>query len=290
MKYVIYLFSVILFFIAFTVMMLPVTERIFVNDGQVLAKNLLMESKPGDSRKITYQDMLRLPPVVRRWIIVSGALNKNIPTTIRLKQKGGIRLSMDQDFMPLEAEEYFRIDKPGFVWIARVPVFPGIAMIGVDQLDPSGSGGSMKIRLAGLVSLIDASGAKLTEGAMLRYLSEIIWFPQAAVSPFIQWKATGFNSAEAALTYNGITVTGEFIFRDDGHVSSFKARRYREVNGEFVLDDWFITSGPLKTMEGMTVAGSGTATWSFSENRQYDYFQGTITEIQYNPANIYSSE
>jgi hypothetical protein len=56
--------------------------------------------------------------------------------------------------------------------------------------------GNMYIKLMSLVTVADARGAEIDQGVLLRYLNEIMWFPGAALSDYIQWEVIGNNSTK----------------------------------------------------------------------------------------------
>jgi hypothetical protein len=62
------------------------------------------------------ENLERTPAPVQRWLKRSGALDKERPNTVRLLQRGAIRTSPDGAWMPAEAEQYFSVNPPGFVW------------------------------------------------------------------------------------------------------------------------------------------------------------------------------
>ena len=51
----------------------------------------------------------------------------------------------------------------------------------------------------------DATGPKVDQGALLRYLNETMWFPAAALSPYITWQDKNANSATATMSYESVT-------------------------------------------------------------------------------------
>ena len=49
--------------------------------------------------------------------------------------------------------------------------------------------GRMYAKLTALITVFDVQGEKLDQGAMVRYLSEMIWFPTAFLGENITWQA-----------------------------------------------------------------------------------------------------
>ena len=63
-------------------------------------------------------------------------------------------------------------------------------------------------------------------------------FPSAFLNDYIKWEAIDDNSAKATISYKGTTASAIFRFNQKGEIIRITAKRYREVNGKFVLEDW----------------------------------------------------
>ena len=115
--------------------------------------------------------------------------------------------------MPVAAAQVFSVDPPGFVWTVDARMMGVLPIAGRDRY-VSGHGG-MLIELGSLFPVADASGPEIDQGAMLRYLGEIVWFPSAALSDTIAWEAIDTHSARATMRFAGRSVSAVFAF-DDG--------------------------------------------------------------------------
>ena len=102
-----------------------------------------------------------------------------------------------QKWMPVVAEQYFTTRPPAFLWYATMRPFPLVWISGVDRF--SDSHGSMRIKPLSFIPLGDARGPEMAQGSALRYLAEIIWFPTAWLSDYIEWQAIDAHSVKAIL-------------------------------------------------------------------------------------------
>lgn len=107
--------------------------------------------------------------------------------------------------MSAEAEQYFTTDQPGFVWTAVVKMAP-LHFTGRDKY--AEGHGSMLIRLFSIFPVAAASGKEMDQGALLRYLAEMQWFPSAALNRYIQWEEIDSFSAKATMSDQGVTASG----------------------------------------------------------------------------------
>jgi hypothetical protein len=233
-------------------------------------------------KKVITKEMLSgLPPIVQKWLERSNVIGKEIIYSVHLKQIGEMRTAPDSKWMPVEAEQWCKTEKPGFIWIADVKFAPGIHLAGRDKY---GNGkGNMLIKLLYLIPIADAKGTETDQGAMVRYLAEIIWFPSAALNDYIQWEQIDSTTAKATMTNGGITASGLFKFDANGDVISFEAKRYYDRKGGATLEDWFIQIEPnsYKEFEGVRIPAKSTVTWKLKEG-DFIWYKPEIADIHYN--------
>jgi hypothetical protein len=85
--------------------------------------------------------------------------------------------------------------------------------------------GEMLIKLGGVIPIVNQSpNEKMNQGAMLRYLAEICWFPTAVLNDYMAWEMIDATSAKATLTINGKAVSGLFSFTEEGELKKTKIR------------------------------------------------------------------
>ena len=190
-------------------------------DGEARA---LLAAAGGPAAVVEAQELEKLPPPVRRWLAVSGTVGRPRATTVRLKQRGEMRTGPDKPWMPVAAEQYFSVDPPGFVWSVNARMMGVLPIAGRDRY--ADGHGHMLIKLASLLTVADGVGAEIDQGAVLRYLGEIVWFPSAALSDTISWEAIDERSARATMRHAGVTASAVFAFDERGRFASLTADRY----------------------------------------------------------------
>ncbi len=233
-------------------------------------------------KKVVTKEMLDdLPPVVKKWLQVSNIIGKEIVWRVYLKQTGEMRTKPGGKWMPVKAEQWFKTEEPGFIWVADVKAAPGIHIAGRDKYE--NGKGHMLIKLLSLITFVDAKGKETDQGAMLRYLAEIVWFPSAALNDYIQWEQMDMKTAKTTMTYGGITASGFFKFDDNGDVVSFEAKRYYARKGGATLEDWLIQieKDCYKKFENIRIPTRATVIWKLKEG-DFPWFKLEITDIHYN--------
>ncbi len=250
-------------------------------DGTVRA--LLSGVPTSSSAIVTHQELEPLPTPVRQWLEASGVVGKPRPRTVRLKQRGLLRTSPDQDYMPAVAHQYFRTDEPGFVWRVRVKMMHVLPVAGRDSyLDGRGR---MLIKAASLVPVVDAAGEKIDQGTLLRFLGEIVWFPSAALSPHIRWEAIDATSARATMTYEGVTGSAVFSFDERGRFVSMSTERYMGSGADARLERWFTQATEWREMGGVVIPVQGDVIWKLASG-DFSYYRWELTELEFDPPEL----
>jgi hypothetical protein len=196
-----------------------------------------MEDRLITTDRLVTADMLHnLPAPVQRYMAYTGVVGKPWTHTARVRQSGRFRLGRGQPWMAMAAEQSYTTDPPGFVWKARFKMW-GLPLMSARDAYRDGHG-HMFGKLAGLFTIFDARGEKLDQGTMVRFLSEMPWFPIALLGKNITWQAVDDHSADVTFSDAGRSVTGRMYFDDEGRQTNFEAMRYREINGDYALDRW----------------------------------------------------
>jgi len=180
--------------------------------------------------------------------------------------------------MPFTAVQHYTIDPPGFIWTVSMKMFPFVEIAGRDKYEDGE--GSIDMRVLSLVPVAKKAGGELNQGAALRYLNEIMWFPTAALSPAITWTEDDANSAIAIFSHVGITVTAQFFFDADGRIVNMTASRYNDEQGEIL--PWSTPIDGYGEFAGIRIPVEGRGIWEYSDG-SFEYIRLTIQEVEYDP-------
>ena len=228
---------------------------------------------------ITKEDLAELPACVQRWLEYSQVVGKERIVAARSKQSAVMRTEQTKPWMTTEADQYFTVQEPGFIWKAKIKAAPLVHIAGRDMYYEGR--GNMLIKVLSLVTVADARGAEMDQGTMLRYLAETVWIPTAALSEYIQWEEIDANSARATMSYKGVTASGVFVFNDRGEAVNFVAERYMDVKGKYVLETWSITMSDHKEFSGIKIPSKGQVTWKLKTG-DFNWFNFEVKAMEYN--------
>lgn len=259
-------------------------RMLFVSSANKQVISLFKSHIERKNRRIQKEDIEKLPLPVQNWLMNSQILGKQRIVTVRLKQQGPMRPQKDGPWMESEAEQYFRVDEPSFVWKANVKMASFFYLSGIDTF--KNGKGKMKIMFLSLFSVVDSKGPEMDTGTMMRYLAEMPWFPTAALNSYIQWEEMDYYSAKATMTYKGLSVSGIFYFNENGDIRKFMGKRYREVSGDYVLSDWGGIYKAYKEFEGIRIPTKTEIFWG-EQDGEFKWFVCEITDVEYNKPSVY---
>ena len=231
---------------------------------------------------VVTEEMLQgLPEPVRGYLRYTGIVGKSFVRTVRLEQEGTMYLGPKQGLVPLQAEEHYTVQPPGFVWDATIHRSPMPIARGRDMY--AGGEGRMLIKAGSLFTVVDDKGPEMDQGSMMRYLSEMIWFPTAFLDDNISFEPIDENSARVRLTDGGKSVSATMYFDEEGKLTDFVAKRYRTVEGGYDLETWSAPVYEYGELAGLKLPLRGGAVWKLPEG-DLKYADITITHLEYDIA------
>jgi hypothetical protein len=238
-------------------------------------EDLFAASAATEPDVVTEADLAGLPVPVQRWLRNAGVVGKPLPAAVRLKQEGDIRLD-DTRWLPFTAEQYYTTDPPGFVWATKIEMAPLVTVVGRDKY--VGGRGALEARLLGLVTVAKDSGPEMDRGALLRYLNETMWFPAAALSPYIAWEPIDANSARATMSYGGVSAPATFHFDEEGRLTTMVAERFDSDEGKDNV--WSTPITAYGEFGGIRVPVAAEAVYA-RDSGDYPYIRARVTAIEY---------
>lgn len=225
------------------------------------------------------EHILGLPAPVQKHLRYAGIVGKGMVSTVRLRQRGHIRLKREQRWMPFTAEQHYTTDPPAFIWIGRLKLGPLTIATARDKYNQGK--GNMLVKLFSLFKVVDASGPEMNQGTLLRYLNEAMWFPSAYLEDYIQWEALSNSSAKATMRHRGVTASAILFFGKQGEITNFVADRYMTSDDEYRLETWSTPISEYGEIRGVRIPIKGSGVWSLSDG-DFEYIRVEITDIEYN--------
>ena len=220
----------------------------------------------------------RMPEPVERWLNYTQIVGQNQPGEVWLRQTGRMRTDPEGGWMEVDAEQYVRLHRPGYLWLASVQAAPLIHLAGRDKLVDGR--GEMLIELLSLFPVADASGPEIDQGSLVRYLAEIVWYPSAALEGYVTWKQVDANRAEATIEVGDLSATALFEVDDEGRVVSIEADRYYDRPEGATMERWIIDvpADSYAAFDGVRVPTRASVSWMLDE--KYTWYELQIAALE----------
>jgi hypothetical protein len=243
--------------------------------NHLLDQNVIIENKI-----LNESDINELPEPVKNWLRNSGAVGKPFVSVGKVTQIAKMQMKPEQKkWMTATAIQYTAIDNPTFIWTVDAKMNSLLNFQGRDKFENGKA--EMLIKMNSLINIVNEQGEKLDEGALQRYLGEMVWFPSLALSPYITWEQIDDTTAKATMTYKKAKGSGTFYFNDNGDVTKFSALRYKGNEAEAKRHNWIMNISDYETFEGIKVPAKMTSTWKLDEG-DWTWLKLEVTDIKYN--------
>lgn len=221
-----------------------------------------------------------LPAPVERWF--ARVLPDELPVTrqLSIRHRGLFNTRSDGErWAPFVSTQTVRLDRPGFVWDARIRMFPGLAVHVHDAyLDGEGVLRAALLGQFPLADLADREG--LAEGELMRWIAEAAWYPWVLKpGPTVHWTAVDDQHADVTVRDGDLVITLRFGFDAGGLLRSVRSeRRGRSVAGEVIPTPWEGLWSDYRKVGDRLVPMAGEVAWLLPEGRK-PYWRGTVTEL-----------
>lgn len=220
-----------------------------------------------------------LPEPVQRYLTFSGVIGKPWIDTVRLKYSGRFRTGADKPWMPLNVEQFYTTNPPGFLWKARFRMF-GLPLMRATDVYKDGHG-HMHGKILGLFTVADGKGDEVDQGTAIRFLNEMTWFPTAYLGDNITWSAVDNHAADVTLHDGPHHVSARMYFDDAGRLLNFIAERYGDFGGKYTMASWATPFTEYGTFGGLRIPIKGLGVWQLHSG-DLSYVDVCLNEVEYN--------
>jgi hypothetical protein len=239
----------------------------------------LAQGRPADA--IGEADLLHLPDPVQRYLRTAGVVGRPRVRNFRVRMHGRIRSGPDARWMPIAAEQHSFVGEP-----ARLFYLTGsMVLVPVHGFHRyAAAAASMRVKAAGLVTVVDASGEAMDESETVTMFNDLcVMAPAALVDRAVAWEAVDAATARARYTAAGRTIRAELSFNDAGELTDFRSDDRFQIasDGRARQVRWSTPLGGYRAFGGVRLASTGEGRWHEPEG-QYSYIELTIDDVQYN--------
>lgn len=271
--FLIVVFIAIGFYFSSVAMMYDKKIEIEVADFQKAAQKI-------PNRIYSHHDLINLPEPVQRYAEYACLLGTQSIKFAHLKHTGFFRTAHNEDFLPINGEEFFITQSPGFIWNGQLKM-KGLPIAVRDRY--WNGEGNMLVQALWSFPLVNERGKEINVSSLLRYLMEAVWIPTALLGDNIQWTAIDENTAKATITDGDISGSVIFTFNEEGAIThAVSYDRYRTEGDQQVKSPWMATMREYQSINGFMVPTKANVAWEIN-GEEFVYAKFLVTNIDYTP-------
>ena len=239
----------------------------------------LSESFLRESSKTVYtrEDFESLPPLLRAYIEKCGYIGSPRKSILQMEYKK-VDFSLGQNRPKLKID-YSQVD------FANAPVrlafidskMFGVPFQGYDYF-VNGKGG-MKGVFAKSFQLFDQTGEQMDKAALVTYLAEIIFLPEALLQNFVSFNQLDSHRVEARIEYKGLKACGIYHFNDAHEMIYFSTDERGQSSSDGSIENipWEAQCQEYKLYsDGIKRPTIFRAVWKYPD-QDFIYFDGKIS-------------
>lgn len=230
---------------------------------------------------ITNAHLMRLPQAVQRYLRSAGVVGQPGVANFRIRSHGRIRSDADARWMPLRAEQYtFVRERQRFFYLTS-SMF-GVPVQGYHRYADGAA--SMDIRAAGLLPIVNLTGAEMFQSETVTFLNDMCLFaPATLLDPVIVWEELD-GRVRVRFTNAGVAVWADLFFHSSGELIDFVSEdRYRASSDGTRLTKlrWSTPVKPYRPFGPLRLGSGGEARWH-TANGSFAYAELELDDVEYN--------
>ncbi len=241
----------------------------------------LSESFLREASKTVYakEDFESLPPLIQTYLEECGYIGSPRKSVLKMEYKK-VDFALGQNRPKLKID-YSQVD------FANTPIrlafidskMFGIPFQGYDYF-VNGKGG-MKGVLAKSFQLFDQTGEQMDKAALVTYLAEIIFLPEALLQNFVSFNQLDSHRVEACIEYKGLKACGIYHFNDAHEMVYFSTDERGQTSSDGSIENipWEAQCQEYRLYsDGIKRPSIFRAVWKYP-NQDFIYFDGKISSV-----------
>lgn len=241
----------------------------------------LKQIKTSGSSIVTEKDIKDLPQPVQKYLRYTGVVGEEKVRNFRIVGSEEFKTAPNRVWVKANSKQYNFVDNPERIYFMKLHMF-GLPVIGLHSYKNAEA--AMKIKAVGLVTVADAKGGIMDKSETVTVFNDMcIGAPATLIDKRIQWETIDPLRVRAAFNNNGVTISAELLFNEEGELINFISEdRYMTTTGETYQNaPWSTPVRDYKYYNGIKLASYGEAYWSLPEG-DYCYAKINFEKIEYN--------
>jgi len=245
-------------------------------------EDALARTRGLETPAVTDGDLAPLPGPVRRYLRAAGVVGQPRVTHVFVRMHGRIRQGTDEPWMPLVAEQYDVFDQPSrFFYLTARRM--GLPVQGYHRY--AGTEASMRIRVAAVLPVADASGPEMARAEMVTFFNDMCLFaPATLLDPAIEWELLDDRTVAATYGAGRNRVRAVLSFDASGALVDFRSedRAQASPDGRTLTPmPWSTPIAGYRSFGPFRLTAGGPARWH-APGGAWDYIELVVDEVVYN--------
>lgn len=226
---------------------------------------------------IRESDLEGLPAPVADYLKIVGVVGKPIVRNVKVEFEAEMRKKGGEWFrMDAEQHNFFDSYERFFYLDAKVK---GLPTKGFHRYKKKSA--SMEIKLLGIFTVAEATGAKLFEAETVTLFNDMCFLaPATLISKDIKWEEIDERTVKAVFTNQGVSISALLYFNEKGELVNFVSDDRFDINA----GEKYRFSTPLyehRNISGFKLPSYGEAVWHYPDG-EFTYGKFRVKNIEYN--------
>jgi hypothetical protein len=236
---------------------------------------------PETAGNVEQADIAHLPPLVQKYLKVTGALGKPKIRNFRVTWDGALRSDAQALWMSATMlQENFLINySRDFYMTAFMKGLP--VSVWHSYHDRAAT---MQVKIASLLPIVDLGGKELTTAETVTLFNDMcLLAPGALIDKNISWREIDAQQVEAIFTNGDYRIKAVLKFNDKGELVDFVSedRYFLTPENKLRRERWSTPVGDYKDFDGRHIVTRGEAVWHLKTG-SYAYGKFVLKKIDYN--------
>lgn len=250
------------------------TYKKVVNEGIERTSNYTKEI-------INEEDIAHLPDLLQQYLKKVGVIGQERVHSVKIKFEGRMRSNPNDPWFYFTSEQYNFFDQPTRAFYIKSQKM-GLPVNGLHLYQNEKA--FMKIKLAGVISIIDVDGPEMDQSETVTFLNDICFFAPAVLVDLkdIEWTEIDDNRLQATYKNGSQKIQAELVFNEEGRLVNFKSNdRYEIIGEESHQRTWFT---PIEEYDGFgqNTLPKKASTWYERVTGKFCYGEFVTIDVIYN--------
>ncbi|MFN9214235.1 MAG: DUF6544 family protein [Gemmatimonadota bacterium] len=231
-----------------------------------------------DTSRVSEADLARLPAPVATYLRRAGVVGRPRVHTFVVEMDARLNQGLGKPWMETPVLQVSFVERPARLFLLKTTM-KGLPVTGLHEYADVAA--HMRIRVAGLYDVVDASGDAFTRAETVTMLNDFcIMAPAVLVDPRFSYEAVDASSARVTFTNGPHRVTATLFFDADGDLVDFSSDDRRALPDDG--DRWTTPLRAYRDFGGTRLAGEGDAIWHYRDKPPWTYGVFVIRSVRYN--------